>query len=89
MKDFSHALVNLKCGLKVARTGWNGKGMWLVYVEPVETPTSGYSSFINGPEPIPTKPFIAMKSADNFLIPWLASQTDILAEDWFTLTEPE
>ena len=86
--NFSIALDNLKRGLKVARSGWNGKGMWLVLCEPKQEPTSGYSGFINGPEPIPTLPFISMKTADNKMVPWLASQTDILAEDWIVLDQP-
>ena len=79
---FEHALISLKKGKRVMREGWNGKGMFIVLVEPVEKPTSGFSCFINGPEPYPTKEFIAMKTADNKVVPWLASQTDILADDW-------
>ena len=79
---FEHALISLKKGKRVMREGWNGKGMWIVLVEPTEKPTSGFSSFINGPDPIPTKKFIAMKTADNYMVPWIASQTDILACDW-------
>lgn len=89
--NFSDALTALKSGNKVCRSGWNGKGMWIVLVEPVTHPKSGYSAYINY-DPLgkgtvselmgPTLPFIAMKTADNTLVPWLASQTDILSEDW-------
>lgn len=83
---FEHAIRFLKEGKKVARIGWNGKGMWLVLSEPIERPKSGYSSYINGSkDPIPTLPFIVMKTATNEFVPWLASQTDMLAEDWMVL----
>ena len=86
--NFSVALDNLKRGLKVARSGWNGKGMWLVLCEPKQETTSGYSGFISGSWPMSTLPFISMKTADDKMVPWLASQTDILAEDWHVLDEP-
>ena len=71
--NFGQAIEALKQGEKVARTGWNGKGMWLRLVTPTETDFDcGYENL----------PFIEMKTADNKLVPWLASQTDMLAEDW-------
>jgi len=71
MKDFTFgvALIELKKGFKVSRSGWNGKGMWLELQVPDE-----HSKM--------TLPYIYMKTADNNLVPWLASQTDMLAEDW-------
>ena len=89
---FGQAIEALKAGQKVARAGWNGKGMWLVLVSPIAPDhthhlgtknPSGFYAFINGSnEPIATLPFIAMKTATNELVPWLASQTDMLSEDW-------
>lgn len=67
--DFGLALVCLKRGGKVTRKGWNGKGMWLN----LQVPDSNSKM---------TLPYIYMKTADENLVPWLASQTDILAEDW-------
>ncbi len=67
--SFSYALNYLKSGKKAARTGWNGKGMWLGLQRP-----DTYSKM--------TLPYIYMKTADNNVVPWLASQTDLLAEDW-------
>lgn len=72
---FGQALELLKAGKKVARAGWNGKGMWLSLVFPKEYQVFYLSSF-------ELLPFIGMKTADNKFVPWLASQTDILAEDW-------
>lgn len=77
---FGDALEALKNGFCVSRQGWNGKGMWLVLVAPKET----VLFFDNNSElqDYETHPFIAMKTVDDKLVPWLASQTDMLAEDW-------
>lgn len=75
--NFSDALDQLKAGCRVCRSGWNGKGMWLQLVEQWSCGEMGAS--------IPYLPFIAMKTADNKFVPWLASQTDILANDWMIL----
>ena len=73
--NFSHALAELKNGSRVARSGWNGKGMWLVHA-------TGGTFSINGRIEGDLVPFIVMKTADDKFVPWLASQTDILADDW-------
>lgn len=73
--DFGLAINFLKEGHKVARQGWNGKGMWLKLIE-----ADDYSTFDTGVKD--KLPWIAMKTADNKIVPWLASQTDVLAEDW-------
>lgn len=85
--NFSDALVRLKEGEKVARQGWNGKGMWLVLVEGSDqvplTPGSAYHEALGGPGPININPHIDMMTATGEMQPgWLASQTDMLAEDW-------
>lgn len=67
--NFGEAIVALKGGNIVARAGWNGKGMWLKLQVP--------DSLSNM-----TLPYIYMKTAQDDLVPWLASQTDILADDW-------
>ena len=66
---FSDALTALRDGQRVARAGWNGKGMWIALQVP-----DTHSKM--------TLPYIYMKTVDDQLVPWLASQTDILAEDW-------
>lgn len=70
--SFGEALVALKAGGRVARAGWNGKGMWLKLQVP-----DAHSKM--------SLPYIYMKTADDKLVPWLASQTDVLGEDWATL----
>lgn len=84
--DFGQALTSLKKGNKVCRDGWNGKGMYLLYI-----PENGYYvTKLDWPSHeqignLSNLPFIAMKTADNKIVPWLASQTDILANDWCLL----
>lgn len=67
--DFGQAIERLKQGGRVSRAGWGGKGMYLELQVPDE-----HSKM--------TSPYIYMKTADDNLVPWLASQTDVLAEDW-------
>lgn len=74
---FGCALEALKNGKKVARNGWNGKGMYLYLADgKLLTQEIGDGSY-------PFTDSIVMKTADNrYCIGWLASQTDMLAEDW-------
>lgn len=73
MMDFGEAIKNLKGGKRVYRQGWNGKGMWLELQVPDE-----HSKM--------TLPYIYMKTVTGDLVPWIASQTDILSEDWIEYT---
>lgn len=67
--DFGQAIKALKEGKKVSRYGWNGKGMWLGLQIPDANSKMGL-------------PYIYMSTVTGQLVPWLASQTDVLAEDW-------
>lgn len=78
--SFGDAIKYLKRGLKVARKGWNGKHMYIRYVEPYTD--KAYRVTEQEPTDGTLQPYIAMKTTDNGFIPWLASQTDMLAEDW-------
>lgn len=73
MMDFGKAVKDLKEGKRVYRDGWNGKGMWLELQVPDE-----HSKM--------TLPYIYMKTVTGDLVPWIASQTDILSEDWIEYT---
>lgn len=77
--SFSDAVKYLKRGLKVARKGWNGKGMYLFL-----SPALGCQMYkeYTGNDINDLQPFVVMKAADGTLVPWLASQTDVLSEDW-------
>ena len=76
---FGLAIEALKKGAKVARAGWNGKGMWLSLV------TSWSGNVDPDSEQYQLLNFIAMRTAQADIVPWLASQTDMLAEDWLIL----
>lgn len=87
--NFGTAIEALKQGLRVAREGWNGKGMFLFLVP-------GSTFQVNRPPLLGIYPegttinylsHIDMKTADEKVVPWLASQTDVLAEDWIVLDE--
>lgn len=87
--DFGQALAALKAGGRVTRAGWNGKGMWIalspgftltadrVYSEPVaqaiDASIDGIGKF---------RPYLMMRTVDGEFVPWIASQSDLLAEDW-------
>lgn len=89
--DFGSAIWALKKGEKVARSGWNGKGMFLALVKGsdadyhVNSRVFGTGVDGNSEQQMPILDAIYMKTADNKLVPWLASQTDVLAEDWQVL----
>lgn len=84
MMNFGAALQALKNGQKVAREGWNGKGMFLFLVpgsvfKVNRAPLLGI--YPEGTE-INYRPHIDMKTVDGEIVPWVASQTDLLADDW-------
>jgi hypothetical protein len=79
---FGTAIEFMKDGEKVCRSGWNGKGMFLYLV-----PANTYETFTQvaknefGDE-VEYGAYIAMKTAQGNVVPWLASQIDMLATDW-------
>ena len=80
--NFGDAIAALKSGYKVARVCWNGKNMWLKLVN------KGFFDIgCSVVEEADLLPFIGMKTADNKFVPWLASQTDLLACDWVILSD--
>lgn len=79
--NFGQAIESLKDGKRVAREGWNGKGMWLMLI-PAERWGTDVGPNIHSVPGAYRLPWIAMKVADNGLVPWLASQTDMLSDDW-------
>jgi len=77
---FGLAIEAMKAGSRVARMGWNGKGMWLI-LSKIYTHTHIEQGGINANY----VPFIIMKTVSNEFVPWLASQTDIISDDWEVL----
>lgn len=91
---FGLAVEALKKGMKVARAGWNGKGMWLAYTPgsefAPEFAKAGHAAAFRAKEApgenVRLLPHIDMRAADgSMVIGWLASQTDMLAEDWIVV----
>lgn len=89
--SFGLALEALKSGKRIARTGWNGKGMHIQLVKPPQSASPHEMVYtVEGPEgggdfkerPLP---WIGMRTADNCFVPWLASQTDVLSDDWIVV----
>ena len=84
--DFGGAIRALKEGRRVARVGWNGKGMWLALTRGnVIDPGDSWCDkmgLAKGSK-IHMEPLITMKTAqDTLQVGWLASQADLLSEDW-------
>lgn len=88
--DFSAALAHLKTGHLVAREGWNGRGMFLYLVEgsTFEVNRPPLAGIFDDGTVINYRSHIDMFDAQGFCVPWLASQTDMLAEDWSIVTKP-
>lgn len=86
---FSGALALLEDGKRVARSGWNGKGMYIYLVpENAYAPTTAAGAEIAANRRdglVPYGAYVAMKTAQDNVVPWLASQTDVLAKDWVVL----
>lgn len=87
--SFSQALHLIKSGRRVTRQGWNGKGMFLFLVP-------GSTFKVNRPPLLGIYPegteinyqaHIDMKTADGTIVPWVASQSDLLGEDWVLLED--
>jgi len=84
MNSIGWAIKQMLNGAKVARQGWNGKEMFLYYVPegkyPARTDVAKKVWGENGL--VPYQPYIAMKTVQGTVVPWLCSQTDLLATDW-------
>jgi hypothetical protein len=82
--NFGEVIAGLKAGRRYARAGWNGKGMFVFLV-----PGSTFSvnrepllSILGAGAEVQYHAHIDMKTAQGYVVPWLASQADMLAEDW-------
>ncbi len=87
---FEQALPELKAGKKIARAGWNGKGMWLIWIPGTPNATLGagtaYQKALQQDQ-CEILPHIDMWTINahgrRAMLPgWLASQSDLLADDW-------
>ncbi len=82
--NFGQALEALKCGSKVSREGWNGKGMFLFLVpgSTFEVNRAPLLGIYPAGTVVNYHAHVDMKTAQGDVVPWLCSQTDMLAEDW-------
>ena len=89
MLTFGQALEVLKDGGKVTRDGWNGKDMWLILIPATQMVTTTEGSPYNeaGLTAVGINAHIDMMTAQGTMQPgWLASQSDMLSEDWIVLS---
>lgn len=87
---FGDAITHLKNGDRVRRAGWNGKGMWIALMSGVvikEELVNGRTKKFVPTGDLNSQPYIVMWTADGKWQPgWLASQADMLGEDWELVT---
>lgn len=85
--NFGLAIEAAKQGKKITRRGWNGKGMWVIcrsgYPDGIPC-NKNTADAVGIPEGtlFKVRPYLQMKCVDDTFQMWLASQSDILAEDW-------
>jgi hypothetical protein len=85
--DFGDALTAVKAGKKINRSGWNGHDMYVVY-QPGYPDGIGINANTANATGIPQgtvcrfRPYLMMFTAQGDFVPWVASQTDVLADDW-------
>ena len=85
--NLSQILTYIKCGYHVRRSGWNGKGMYIFIIKEWDFVIDNLVFHVD--DNCETIPFLAMKTVDNKIVPWLCSQTDMLAEDWEIIEQGE
>jgi hypothetical protein len=93
---FEYALAAMKKGYRAQRAGWNGKGMWVCMGEGQHIPaerfwnkhTRAFAHQLNDIGVAEVLPYFIMKTADDkILMGWLASQSDLAADDWIILED--
>lgn len=89
--NFSDALNHIKAGHRVQRSGWNGKGMFLFLVpgSVFKVNREPLLSMMGEGTEVQYHAHIDMKTAQGYIVPWLASQADLLADDWEITVLPE
>lgn len=85
--DFGTALLALKDGKRVARAGWNGKGMFVYLVPAASYPvqTGAAKAHFGEGAMVPYNAYLALKGVDDTVSTWAPSGSDALAEDWLTV----
>ena len=88
--DFSEALKQVKAGKRIARDGWNGKGMFVVYQKayPQGIPCNKQTAQawgLNEGDLFKCEPYLQIKMANGSHSMWVPSINDVLAEDWYVI----
>lgn len=89
--DFSQALVDVRLGKKIWRQGWHGQDQFVVYQKgypqgiAINANTADATGIAEGTV-MAFKPYLMFKTAEGAFVPWVASQSDLLAMDW--VSEP-
>lgn len=87
--NFGDAIAMLKNGNKVARKGWNGKGLfvYLVGANKYKAITKVAKDYFGEDAMVSYNPYMAIKNVDESISTWVPSVNDCLAEDWYLVTE--
>ncbi|MER6809959.1 DUF2829 domain-containing protein [Spirillospora sp. NPDC000708] len=88
--DFGEALAALRAGDRLTRGGWNGRGMFIVlqagYPDGIAiNANTAQATGIEQGTVCKFRPYLMMRTVDGDFVPWVASQTDLLATDWATI----
>lgn len=81
--NFGDAIKALKDGKAIARTGWNGKGMFIYYVPGGDYQTQTHIAKKAFGVSVKYNPYLAIKNVNDTVSTWIPSVNDVLAEDWF------
>lgn len=85
--NIGQAVEAMKAGKRVARTGWNGQGMFAYYVPANSYPaqTGVAKQFFGENALVPYRAYMALKTAQGDVAAWTPSGSDVLADDWLVL----
>lgn len=89
MAAFDEVIKGLKTGRRYARRGWNGKDMFIFLVpgSVFKVNREPLLSILGEGKEVEYHAHIDMKTAQGYVVPWLASQADLLADDWLEVRE--
>ena len=85
--NFGEAVNNVKNGHKIAREGWNGKGMFVIYVPEENIDLTEQQEKMFGASNIILNEHFLIKNVNNTLSTWVPSINDCLAEDWYIIED--
>lgn len=88
--NFGAALEAIKAGKRIARPGWNGKGMFVYFVPPASYPvqTGAAKAHFGEGAMVPYNAYMAIKNVDGTVSTWVPSVNDCLATDWGIVGDP-